>query len=110
MQTDDGQVEEAHSISAGLDYPGIGPQHAFLHVAGRVQYVQATDEEALTGAKILARREGIIPALETAHAVAHLSKMRFSPDDRVVIIVSGRGDKDMGTYLEAFGGRISDDV
>ena len=110
MQTEDGQVEEAHSISAGLDYPGIGPQHAFLHVAGRVQYVQATDEEALTGAKILARREGIIPALETAHAVAHLSKMIFSPDDRVVVIVSGRGDKDMGTYLEAFGGRISDDV
>ena len=110
MQTDDGQVEEAHSISAGLDYPGIGPQHAFLHVAGRVQYVQVTDEEALVGAKILSRREGIIPALETAHAVAQLSKIKFAPDDRVVVVVSGRGDKDMGTYLEAFGGRISDDV
>ena len=110
MQTDDGQVEEAHSISAGLDYPGIGPQHAFLHVTGRVEYVQVTDEEALTGAKILARKEGIIPALETAHAVAHLSKMKCKPSDRVVLIVSGRGDKDMGTYLEAFGERISDDV
>jgi tryptophan synthase beta chain len=72
--------------------------------------VQATDEDALRGAKVLARREGIIPALETAHAVAHLSKMSFSPDDRVVVIISGRGDKDMGTYLEAFGERISDDV
>ena len=110
MQTDDGQVEEAHSISAGLDYPGIGPQHAFLHVTGRVHYVQVTDEEALTGAKILARKEGIIPALETAHAVAHLSKMHCKPSDRVVLIVSGRGDKDMGTYLEVFGERISDDV
>jgi tryptophan synthase beta chain len=110
MQTDDGQVEEAHSISAGLDYPGIGPQHAHLHVSGRVSYVQATDDDALRGAKILARREGIIPALETAHAVAHLSKMSFAPTDRVVVVISGRGDKDMGTYLEAFGERISDDV
>ena len=110
MQTDDGQVEEAHSISAGLDYPGIGPQHAHLHVSGRVQYVPATDEDALRGAKILARREGIIPALETAHAVAHLSRMSFQPTDRVVVVISGRGDKDMGTYLEAFGERISDDV
>jgi tryptophan synthase beta chain len=110
MQTDDGQVEEAHSISAGLDYPGIGPQHAHLHVSGRVQYVPATDEDALRGAKVLARREGIIPALETAHAIAHLSRMSFEPTDRVVVIISGRGDKDMGTYLEAFGERISDDV
>lgn len=109
MQSDDGQVEEAHSISAGLDYPGIGPQHAFLHDSGRVSYVQVTDEEALQGAKFLARREGIIPALETAHAIAHLRKMSFTPRDRVVVIVSGRGDKDMGTYLEAFGERISND-
>lgn len=109
MQTADGQVEEAHSISAGLDYPGIGPQHAHLHTVGRVTYVQATDAEALSGAKTLARREGIIPALETAHAVAHLSKMSFKPTDKVVLVVSGRGDKDMGTYLEAFGGKISDD-
>lgn len=109
MQSDDGQVEEAHSISAGLDYPGIGPQHAFLHDSGRVSYVQVTDEEALQGAKFLARREGIIPALETAHAIAHLRKMSFTQRDRVVVIVSGRGDKDMGTYLEAFGERISND-
>ena len=108
MQTDDGQVDEAHSISAGLDYPGIGPQHAHLHTSGRVTYVQVTDSDALKGAKLLARREGIIPALETAHAIAHLSKMSFKPSDKVVVIVSGRGDKDMGTYLEAFGGRISD--
>lgn len=110
MQTTDGQVEEAHSISAGLDYPGIGPQHAYLHTTGRVTYVQATDEDALRGAKILARQEGIIPALETAHAVAHLGTMSFKPSDKVVVVVSGRGDKDMGTYLEAFGGRISDDI
>jgi tryptophan synthase beta subunit len=110
MQTDDGQVEEAHSISAGLDYPGIGPQHAHLHVSGRVQYVPATDEDALRGAKLLARREGIIPALETAHAIAHLSRMSLEPSDRVVVVISGRGDKDMGTYLEAFGEGISDDV
>lgn len=110
MQTADGQVEEAHSISAGLDYPGIGPQHAYLHTTGRVTYVQATDEDALRGAKILARHEGIIPALETAHAVAHLGTMSFKPSDKVVVVVSGRGDKDMGTYLEAFGGRISDDI
>lgn len=110
MQTIDGQVEEAHSISAGLDYPGIGPQHAFLHDSGRVSYAQATDEEALHGAKFLARHEGIIPALETAHAVAHLQKMECKPTDRIVVIVSGRGDKDMGTYVEAFGERISDDI
>jgi tryptophan synthase beta chain len=110
MQTDDGQVEEAHSISAGLDYPGIGPQHAHLHTVGRVQYVNVTDEESLVGAKLLARYEGIIPALESAHAIAHLDKLELSKNDRVVVIVSGRGDKDMATYLERFGERISDDV
>lgn len=103
MQTTDGQVEEAHSISAGLDYPGIGPQHAHLFATGRVEYVNVTDEEALEGAKLLARSEGIISALETAHAIAFLSKMKFVPTDRVVVIVSGRGDKDMGTYLERLG-------
>lgn len=110
MQTKDGQVEEAHSISAGLDYPGIGPQHAHFHVSGRVSYVSVTDGEALRGAKILAREEGIIPALESAHAVAYLEKMTFAPSDRVVVIVSGRGDKDMGTYMEAFGAAISDGI
>ena len=110
MQSTDGQVEEAHSISAGLDYPGIGPQHAHFHVTGRVQYVSVTDEEALRGAKLLARREGIIPALESAHAVAYLSHATFSPSDRVIVVISGRGDKDMGTYLEAYGEAISHDV
>jgi tryptophan synthase beta chain len=107
MQSEDGQVEEAHSISAGLDYPGIGPQHAHLHTTGRVQYVSVTDDESLEGAKLLARQEGIIPALETAHAVAYLSKMKFSGSERVVVVVSGRGDKDMGTYLERLGEGIS---
>jgi tryptophan synthase beta chain len=106
MQTNDGQVEEAHSISAGLDYPGIGPQHAYLRESGRVQYVSVTDAEALTAAKLLARSEGIIPALETAHAFAALNQLTLTPSDRVVIILSGRGDKDMGTYLEAFGDSI----
>jgi tryptophan synthase beta chain len=101
MQTKDGQVEEAHSISAGLDYPGIGPQHAHLHSVGRVQYVSVTDAEALEGAKIMARYEGIIPALESAHAVAYLDKMSLTLDDRVVVVVSGRGDKDMSTYAES---------
>jgi tryptophan synthase beta chain len=110
MQSEDGQVEEAHSISAGLDYPGIGPQHAHLHVSGRVTYASVTDEEALNGAKLLARREGIIPALESAHAVAYLKGAKFKKEDRVVVVVSGRGDKDMATYLEAFGEKISDDV
>jgi tryptophan synthase beta chain len=110
MQTDDGQVLEAHSISAGLDYPGIGPQHAHLHVTGRVKYVSITDEEALLGARILARTEGIIPALESAHAISYLSKAAFEPNDCVVVIVSGRGDKDMMTYLERLGGAIGDEI
>lgn len=108
MQTRDGQVEEAHSISAGLDYPGIGPQHAHMHVTGRVQYVSVTDEDALRGAKTLAREEGIIPALESAHAVSYLERMTVEPHDRVVVIVSGRGDKDMGAYIAAFGETIGD--
>ena len=100
MQTEDGQIEEAHSISAGLDYPGIGPQHAHLHASKRVNYVQITDEESLIGAKLLSRLEGIIPALESAHAIAYLQKMKLNKSDRVVVCLSGRGDKDMGTYLE----------
>lgn len=110
MQTEDGQVEEAHSISAGLDYPGIGPQHAHFHLCGRVTYVSVTDHEALRGAKLLAREEGIIPALETAHAVAYLEKRAFKRDERVVLIVSGRGDKDMTTYMETFGEEIGDEL
>lgn len=100
MQTLDGQVIEPHSISAGLDYPGIGPWHAHLHQAGRVDYVSITDQEALEAAALLTRKEGIIPALESAHAVAYLSKMDLSKKDRIIINLSGRGDKDLQTYLK----------
>ena len=100
MQTLDGQVTEPHSVSAGLDYPGIGPWHAHLHKEGRVEYVSATDKEALDAVLLLSRKEGIIPALETAHALAHLEKMTLKSTDRIVINLSGRGDKDLATYIE----------
>jgi len=103
MQTEDGQVQEAHSISAGLDYPGIGPMHANLFASGRGLFLNATDREALDAAFQLTRLEGIIPALESAHALAALEKIRFGKDERVVICLSGRGDKDMDTYMRAFG-------
>lgn len=99
MQTEDGQVEEPYSISAGLDYPGIGPQHAHLFETGRVQFLSATDDEAMRAGIELSRTEGIIPAIETAHAIAVLSKMEFNPDDVVVVNLSGRGDKDLETYI-----------
>lgn len=99
MQTDDGQIVEPYSISAGLDYPGIGPLHAFLATSGRAEVLAVTDSEALSAAMTLTRREGIIPALESAHALAVLDKKSFGHDDIVVINVSGRGDKDMQTYL-----------
>jgi tryptophan synthase beta chain len=99
MQTEDGQVEEPYSISAGLDYPGIGPQHAHLFETGRVQFLSATDDEAMNAGIELSRTEGIIPAIETAHAIAVLSKMEFNPDDVVVVNLSGRGDKDLETYI-----------
>jgi tryptophan synthase beta subunit len=102
MQTSDGQVMEAHSVSAGLDYPGIGPMHAHLHTTGLAEYLPITDTEALDAAQMLSREEGIIPALETAHAVAALSKLQFKPDDVVVICLSGRGDKDLQTYQQYF--------
>lgn len=101
MQTSDGQVVEPHSISAGLDYPGIGPLHAYLHDCSRVTYKNVTDEEALEAANRLMKLEGIIPALETAHALAYLEKMNFTTTDKVVINLSGRGDKDMNTYINA---------
>lgn len=100
MQTEDGQVVEPHSISAGLDYPGIGPLHANLYDGGRAIFLSATDEEALQSAFEVSRTEGIIPALETAHAFAALKKMNFKSDDVVVICLSGRGDKDMSTYMK----------
>jgi tryptophan synthase beta chain len=98
IQTPDGQIVEPHSISAGLDYPGIGPVHAFLHDTGKVEVVNVTDQEALEAGFHLAKTDGIIPALETAHALAFLPKMKFKPEDVVVINLSGRGDKDMVTY------------
>ncbi|MCE2895462.1 MAG: tryptophan synthase subunit beta [Flammeovirgaceae bacterium] len=100
MQTADGQVVEPYSISAGLDYPGIGPMHAHLFETGRVQFLNVTDDEAMNAGIELSRTEGIIPAIETAHAIAVLSKMDFAPDDVVVINLSGRGDKDLETYIK----------
>ncbi|KEZ94156.1 tryptophan synthase subunit beta [Nonlabens ulvanivorans] len=100
MQDKDGQVVEPHSISAGLDYPGIGPAHAWLKVSDRAQYMAVTDAEALEAAVECSRLEGIIPALETAHAFSVLKDLDLKPTDRVVINLSGRGDKDMNTYME----------
>lgn len=100
MQTEDGQIVEPYSISAGLDYPGVGPLHAYLHDTGRSEVLAVTDDEALNAAKTLTRLEGIIPALESAHALAVLDQKKFGKDDVVVINVSGRGDKDMETYLK----------
>ncbi|MBC7757716.1 MAG: tryptophan synthase subunit beta [Phormidesmis sp. FL-bin-119] len=102
MQTDDGQVVEPYSISAGLDYPGIGPQHAHLFKTTRAEYVSATDDEAMNAGRLLAELEGIIPAIETAHALAHLEKMKFNGDETVVICLSGRGDKDLDNYTKYF--------
>ncbi len=102
MQTADGQIEEPYSISAGLDYPGIGPMHAHLIESGRAKVYAATDTEALEAVKELAQLEGIIPALETAHALAILEKMNIQPYEHVVVCLSGRGDKDLNTYLEHF--------
>ncbi len=104
MQTEDGQVVEPHSISAGLDYPGIGPLHAFLYASGRGTFLSATDDEALKAAFVLTRLEGIIPALESAHALAALDQLELNEKDVVVLCLSGRGDKDMATYMYAMEG------
>lgn len=103
MQTDDGQVIEPYSISAGLDYPGIGPQHAWLFKSGRGEYVSATDDEAMQAGLRLTQLEGIIPAIESSHALAHLEKMEFTGGETVVICLSGRGDKDLDNYMKYFG-------
>lgn len=100
MQTEDGQVVEPHSISAGLDYPGIGPLHAHLFDTGRAEFLNATDAEAVEAAFNLAKLEGIIPALESAHALSALKKIEFNNTDQVVICLSGRGDKDLATYMK----------
>ncbi len=100
MQTADGQIVEPHSISAGLDYPGIGPLHAHLFETGRCTFLSATDDEALQAAFELSKLEGIIPALETAHALFVLNNINFKKDDVVVVCLSGRGDKDLDTYMK----------
>lgn len=100
MQDGDGQIEEPYSISAGLDYPGVGPLHAWLARSGRATVLTATDEEALSAALLLTRKEGIIPAMESAHALAVLEKLSFHKEEVVVVNLSGRGDKDMETYIE----------
>jgi tryptophan synthase beta chain len=102
MQTDDGQITEPYSISAGLDYPGVGPMHAHLFESGRAEFVSITDDEAMHWGLHLSKTEGIIPAIESAHAFAVLDKKKFQPDDVVVINLSGRGDKDLNTYIDYF--------
>ena len=102
MQNEDGQIEEPYSISAGLDYPGIGPIHANLSAVGRAQVLAINDNEALDSAFELTRTEGIIPALESAHALGALRKIKFNPNDIVVLTISGRGDKDMDTYINYY--------
>ncbi len=97
---EDGQIEEPYSISAGLDYPGIGPIHANLYTEKRAKVLAVNDNEAIDAAFELTRMEGLIPALESAHALGVLSKLTFKPDDVVVLTLSGRGDKDMQTYAE----------
>lgn len=106
MQDDNGFVQEAYSISAGLDYPGVGPEHCYLHETGRAKYVMATDEEALSAVKLLCRTEGILPALESAHAVYYASELakRMAKDEIIVVCLSGRGDKDVHTIHDALGG------
>jgi tryptophan synthase beta chain len=99
MQTEDGQVTEPHSISAGLDYPGIGPMHAHLYDSGRAKFLCVTDDDALKSAFEVAKLEGIIPALETAHAFSALNQVDLQPDDKVIVCLSGRGDKDLATYM-----------
>jgi tryptophan synthase beta chain len=108
LQDDDGQITEAHSISAGLDYPGIGPEHSWLHDIGRVNFVSATDMEALDAFQLCAKLEGIIPALESAHALAHVGRIAPKlPKDHIILVnLSGRGDKDIFTVASAIGAKL----
>jgi len=105
LQNDDGQINDAHSISAGLDYPGIGPEHAWLHDVGRAEYVSATDTEALTAFQLCTELEGILPALEPSHALAHVAKLApdLPADHLLVMNLCGRGDKDVFSVAEALG-------
>lgn len=102
MQTEDGQITEPYSISAGLDYPGVGPIHAHLHDVKRAEFIAITDDEAMQAGLQLSKTEGIIPAIESAHALSVLDKKKFHPNDIVVINLSGRGDKDLNTYIDYF--------
>jgi tryptophan synthase beta chain len=108
LQTQDGQILEAHSISAGLDYPGVGPEHSWLKDQGRVQYFSATDKEALEAFQLLSKLEGIIPALEPSHALAHVMRVapKMSKDKVIVVTLSGRGDKDVFTVADALGANL----
>jgi tryptophan synthase beta chain len=110
LQDDAGQIQEAHSISAGLDYPGIGPEHSYLHENGRVKYTSVTDDQALAAVQMLARTEGILPALESAHAIHFAGELAatMNKDEIVVICLSGRGDKDVVTVRDALGGGTND--
>jgi len=105
LQSDDGQIATAHSISAGLDYPGVGPEHAYYRDAGRFEFVSVTDEEALEGFQALTRLEGIMPALESAHAVAHALRLakQLPRSQAIVVGLSGRGDKDVQVVAKALG-------
>jgi tryptophan synthase beta chain len=109
LQTEDGQVIEPHSISAGLDYPGVGPEHSWLHDVGRVHYVSATDDDALAAFQLCSRLEGIIPALEPSHALAQAGRLAAErpADDIVLVGLSGRGDKDIFTVADALGAEIA---
>ena len=102
MQTTDGQIIEPYSISAGLDYPGVGPLHAHLLESKRAQFISITDEDAMEAGLEISKLEGIIPAIETAHAFAAFKYLEFKEDDIVVVNFSGRGDKDLNTYIEYF--------
>src|SRR5471032_1486657 len=108
LQDHDGQIIEAHSISAGLDYPGVGPEHSWLKDIGRVKYFSITDREALDGFMLLSKLEGIIPALESAHAIAHVAKVagQMEKDQIIVICLSGRGDKDVFSVAHALGEKL----
>src|SRR5262249_21658300 len=105
LQDERGQIASTHSISAGLDYPSVGPEHAFLHDSGRIEYTSASDDEALEAFQTLSKLEGIIPALESAHAVAHALKVarEIKRDEIVIVNLSGRGDKDVDTAREKLG-------
>ena len=103
MQTKDGQITEPYSISAGLDYPGVGPMHAHLYTTGRAEFIAITDDQAMTAGLELCKLEGIIPAIESAHALAIFEQKEFKPNDIIVVSLSGRGDKDLETYIKHFG-------